>query len=1331
MAKSQKDAAGTLASPLPAPPPVCAIGASAGGVRALQDFFGTIGDDLGLAYVVVVHLSPDHPSRLAAILGGCTRMPIEQVGNFLSLRPNCVYIIAPDRDLVIEGENLASRPIIEPRGKRSPIDTFFRSLAAARRDALAVVLSGAGSDGALGIRAMKEAGGVVFVQDPGEAEYPAMPRNAIATGVVDFVAPIPVLVHHIAEVVHSKNSLRQLNKDDAEQGLLQILRLLHTRTGHDFSHYKRSTVMRRVARRMQVTRHDSIRGYVEYLRGKPQEAQELLAELLISVTSFFRDHGPFETVAKAAIRSIYEKAEETGSVRVWVVGCATGEEAYSVAILLLEEAARSNVQVPIQVFASDLDEKALTTARQGRYPKTIAADVSQERLCRFFVQEDDHYRIRREVRELVLFAKHDALKDPPFMRNDLITCRNLLIYLDRKLQRQLCGVLHYALRPDGYLFLGSAENADSMPELFHLIDQDAPLYAAKRNARHAAPVLPQFAAEHHRPFAAHDRLPPRLDSPPSTLATMHLSALERQSPPSALVDADYRLRHLSPNAGRFIRPSGGTISDEVWELLRPELRLDVKLALQRAFEHKQSTLTLPIIMKNEEGERRRVLAYVALTNADKDAAPYALILFLDAGAAPLEGAGSGDAEEKQRLVQELTMAQERLDTSQRQYAQAVQELRASNEELQSINEEHRSISEQLETSKEELQSINEELKTVNAELKTELDNVSSAHSDLRNLVAETEIGTLFLDRQLRIKLFTPPIAKYFNVTQNDLNRAVTDFTHRLIYDGLRNDAERALETLVPMQAEVKTRDDTWLMMRMRPYRTVENVISGIVVTFTDITELKRVEDSLAAELDAMGRLQRLSIKIVESTELEPPLNAVLHATMELIGADSGNIQLYDSDTRRLRIAAQRGFDQPFLDHFAEVDASHASSCGKALATRRQVLIEDVELEPSDWPSVEWAAAAGYRAVQSTPLVAGDNRIVGMLSTHFREPRHFSTHDLRLIDICARQAADSINAFQLQESLRKSETRLRQVLETETVGVFIIDQDGAIIDANRAFLQMTGYSRADVDARGLTWRKMTPLEWIATTEEQFNKLETSGHLGPYEKEYFCSDGSRRWMLFAGRKLDDGTISEYCIDISDRKRAERDRELLARELSHRVKNTLAVVEALAQQTSGTTVQEFREKFSGRVRTLSQAHSLLLDSDWRSVHLDQLLEEALSAYRADDPRRAELDGAPISVTPKQALGLRLIVHELATNAVKYGALSTDGGAVRLSWRAEQTGDRQRRIRLRWEERGGPKVTAPEQTGFGAKLIKNVSKHDLEGEERLDYTPEGLICEIAFPTA
>ncbi len=369
------------------PPPICAIGASAGGVRALQDFFAAIDDDLGLAYVVVIHLSPDHPSQLSAILAGRTRMPVEQVDDAPKFRPNCVYVIAPDRELVIEGDKLAARPITQPRSKRAPIDMFFRSVAAARGDGLAVVLSGSGSDGALGIRAIKEAGGVIFVQDPNEAEYPTMPQSAIATGVADFVAPVLTLVQRIVEVVHSKRALRQLKEDEAEQDLAKITRLLRARMGHDFSQYKRTTVMRRVVRRMQVTRHDSIGNYIDYLRGAPEEARELLADLLISVTNFFRDRNAFGTLAEKAIQPIFENLEENMGVRVWVVGCATGEEAYSVAMLLLEQAASSNVHVPIQIFASDLDEKALTVAREGRYPKAIAADVSEGRLQRFFVED--------------------------------------------------------------------------------------------------------------------------------------------------------------------------------------------------------------------------------------------------------------------------------------------------------------------------------------------------------------------------------------------------------------------------------------------------------------------------------------------------------------------------------------------------------------------------------------------------------------------------------------------------------------------------------------------------------------------------------------------------------------------------------------------------------------------------------------------------------------------------------------------------------------------------------------------------------------------------------
>src|SRR5215467_5613168 len=575
-----------------APPVICAIGASAGGVRALQDFFSAIDDDLGMSYVVVIHLSPDHPSQLGAILAERTRMPVEQVEHSLKLRPNCVYVIAPDRELVIEGDKLAARPTTEPRSKRAPIDTFFRSVAAARGDGLAVVLSGAGSDGALGVRAMKEAGSVIFVQDPDEAEYPMMPQSAIATRVVDFIAPVRTLVERIAEVVRSKKAVHQLKEEDAEQGLRKIINLLLGSTGHDFSHYERTMLMRQVARRMQVSRHDSIGSYVHYLRSKPGEVEALLADLLISVTSFFRARDAFGALARKAIQPIFKEPGENAGVRVWVVGCATGEEAYSVALLLLEEAARSNFHGPIQIFASDLDEKALAVAREGRYPKAIAADVSQERLLRFFTEDREHYCIRKEVRDRILFTSHNVLKDPPFIRIDLIICRNLLMRFDPQQQQQLCAVLHYALKSDGYLFLGSADSVDTAPDLFRPIDRDARLYMANPAAERATAVIPPFAPVRPRAFPEHG-LQQRIDSE-AALANFHLSALERHSPPSALVDAQHRLLHLSPEAGRFIRPSEGPLRTELWELVLPELRLELKRALRRTFEYKESTLTLPV-----------------------------------------------------------------------------------------------------------------------------------------------------------------------------------------------------------------------------------------------------------------------------------------------------------------------------------------------------------------------------------------------------------------------------------------------------------------------------------------------------------------------------------------------------------------------------------------------------------------------------------------------------------------------------------------------------------------------------------------------------------------
>lgn len=750
----------------PSATPICAIGASAGGVRALQDFFANIRDDLGLAYVVVVHLAPDRPSVLAEILATRTTMPVHQVDDSPRLRPNCVWVIPPDRELVIDGDDVTARPFTEARGRRAPIDMFFRSVAAARGDGIAVVLSGAGADGALGVRAIKEGGGLVFAQDPGEAEYPMMPRSAIATGMVDLSAPVVRLAERIAEVTRNKQALRQIIDVGVEEELRQVIALLRARTGHDFANYKRATVMRRVLRRMQVMRLTGIGAYYRYLQASPEEVQDLFSDLLISVTMFFRDGDVFDKLRNHVIGAIFDRLDDKRAIRVWVAGCATGEEAYSIAMLLMEEADRRGVHPTIQIFATDIDDHALAIAREGRYPKAIETDVSEERLKRFFFDDSGWYHARKELRDVVLFALHSALKDPPLIRLDLVSCRNLLIYLQRDLQRQLCGVFHYALRPGGFLFLGSAETVDAGPPLFDTIDRESRLYVARFTSEKPSAALPQLAMDRRN----HD-LDPRPLPPPAPAISpgaLHAAALELSAPPSALVDTSGRVLHLSPNAGRFIKPSEGPFTADLPSLVRSELRVDLKLALRRALDEGVATLTGPIPVAFN-GHRRLVSMQVACSERpEQGGAAQALVFFLEGGEpSPLDGAeddGVPDRGEMLRLRHELSAAQDRLSASRLEYEQATQDLRVANEELQSINEEYRSTAEELETSKEELQSMNEELQTVNAELKSKLETISSAHNDLQNLMAATEIGTLFLDPELRIKLFTRAVTAHFNIT---------------------------------------------------------------------------------------------------------------------------------------------------------------------------------------------------------------------------------------------------------------------------------------------------------------------------------------------------------------------------------------------------------------------------------------------------------------------------------------------------------------------------------------------------------------------------------------
>jgi len=831
---------------------VVAIGASAGGVQALQNFFGAIPLNTGASFIVVVHLDPQHRSELSTIVAARTTMPVIQVGDRAPLKPNHVYVIPPDRRLQIVDHELSATKFEEPRGQRLPIDFLFRSVAERLGDGFAVILSGAGSDGALGVQAVKEAGGIILVQDPSEADYASMPRSAIETGVVDFVLPVRDLAKRLGDLIRIRETVwpPEMGALD-EEALGRILAYLRVRTGHDFSKYKRSTVVRRVARRMQVNHTDTLKDYYDLIHENTDEVQALFSDILISVTSFFRDKDAFDSLAKQ-LPEILEGKETGQQIRVWVAGCATGEEAYSIGVLLLEEAMRHASRPQIQVFATDLDVRALAAAREGRYPAAIEADVTEQRLRRYFTRAGHYYRVGQELREIVLFALHDLLKDPPFSHADLVSCRNVLIYFDRELQEQVISTFHYALNPGGHLFLGAAETADNPPAYFRTVDRHARIFQSTL----APGVRPQLLPRLLGPIRVREQmLPlPQSVSPTAALteAAAHRRAVELIAPPSILVDNTHRVLHLSDNVGRYLLHSGGPLSANVTELVRPELRFEMRSALHRAFEQHRTTLSLPVRM-NLDGETRPVQIQVKpLQEAGEWQRAVAIFVEGDAVDDSITNEQVTD-ETVRRLKEQLEITQQRLRTMREESDAANEELRASNEELQSINEEYRSTSEELETSKEELQSINEELQTVNSELKSKLELISRANSDLQNLLAATDLGMLFLDSRLNIKRFTSQVMDLFSVTASDEGRPITDFAHQLEYDDLVKDARAVVANLTPVRREVRSHSGRWYDLRMRPYRTVDDKIDGVVITFVDMTDRKLLEERLQSLLDAGTR----------------------------------------------------------------------------------------------------------------------------------------------------------------------------------------------------------------------------------------------------------------------------------------------------------------------------------------------------------------------------------------------------------------------------------------------------------------------------------------------
>ncbi|MBT3067471.1 chemotaxis protein CheB [Rhodoferax sp. U11-2br] len=893
--------------------PIVGIGASAGGLAAFEAFFAGMPKTVasGMAFVLVQHLAPDHKSLLAELIRRFTPMPVLEVEDSMTVAPNCVYIITPNHDMALINGSLQLLAPGAPRGQRLPIDFFFKSLAADQRErAIGVVLSGTGSDGTLGLRAIKDAGGMVMVQTPESAEFDGMPRSAIATGLVDYQLDAKQMPARLSSYVsYAFGKLAMLSDKPVvinESALKRIFVLLRTQTKHDFSQYKPSTIQRRIERRMSVHQISQIDDYVRYLQHNSEETQALFRDLLIGVTNFFRDPEVFEVFEKQVVPMLFAgKSAANDTVRIWVAGCSTGEEAYSIAILLQEHMATLQQSYTVQLFATDIDSRAIAFARAGLYPAGIAADISPPRLARFFTAEPDGggYRIHKSIRDMLVFSEQDLTRDPPFSRLDLITCRNLLIYLGAELQKRLMPLFHYALNPQGLLFLGTSEGVGDALTLFASLDRKAKIYQRKATEAGLSRSPGRFLPAPHTGQATQ----PRGAGREVFSAKLPLRELTEQAmlaqvvPAGALINSLGDILYLHGRTGMYLETPPGEVGvANILKMAREGLRPALSNALHRCVAQQEPVHIAGLHVKTN-GHFSRVNLCVrpvatgpALAGPESESdAPLYLVLLEEAqqsepvAPALQNGAATETAAAQMRtLREELRAKDEYLQSTLEELESSNEELKSSNEEMQSVNEELQSTNEELETSKEELQSVNEELSTVNNELNLKVDDLSRLNNDMNNLLAGTGIATVFVDHNLRILRFTPTASQLINLISSDVGRPVGHIVSNLVgYTSLVSDAQAVLDTLVTKEVQVQTTDGAWFTLRIRPYRTLDNVIEGAVITFSDISELKRTEAALAQanQLARLAVVVRDAFDAITMTDLEGRILAWNPAAERLYG----------------------------------------------------------------------------------------------------------------------------------------------------------------------------------------------------------------------------------------------------------------------------------------------------------------------------------------------------------------------------------------------------------------------------------------------------------------
>ena len=1163
--------------------PVVGIGASAGGLEAFTQLLGALPTDTGMAFVLVQHLEPTHKSVLTPLLARATKMAVQEVREGMHVEPNHVYVIPTNADLSLLDGLLHITGRKAPAGRHLPIDYFFSSLAEARGpQAVGVILSGTASDGTAGIKAIKEAGGLTFAQDPESAKFDGMPRSAIASGCVDLVLPPERIAKELARIVrHPFLGLLPLSAVPAlpadEEDWVRLFRLLLTATGVDFSLYKKSTIKRRVARRMAVSKSDTLRAYLKLLESNRIEIDALFDEILILVTEFFRESDAFQTLEHKIFPKMLADKQSGEPVRIWVAGCSTGEEAYSIAITLLQCLGNKASDKQIQIFATDVSEHAIDAARLGVYSQTDLKGVRPEQLRRFFNQVNGHFQVNETIRELCVFARHDLTRDPPFSRLDLISCRNVLIYMEPQLQKKILASFHYGLRPSGVLLLGKSESLGSYGDLFTAKDRKNKFFR-KSDGAHAPMALMQTPYEHPAPGKPAREAPAGMDLEREATQIVW----ERYMHAGLVVNSDLQIVHFLGDTSPYVRHAPGKASFQLMRTLREEFILEVRAALQKVRRGEPSVRREAIEFRRNGHHSKANIEIRPMINGGPEKS--FLILFESGGTRTAEAAEAGapkgskpkESETQRRKQRDLEMTRLREELAHtRDYVQAIirdqeitnEELKTSNEEALSSMEELQSTNEELETAKEELQSSNEELVTLNEQLQNRNSELSQISSDLGNVLTGVDIPIVILGVDHRIRRFTPPAENLLGLIPGDIGRPITKLRIGINVPDLENMIAGAVDKGQGAEREVQAESGRWYLLRLHPFLVGEDKVQGVLMAFLDVDEMKKLQqttkqradqgeataqallesaaqailafdadgririanlsaekmfgyprtallgrhlellmperfraahaqlraawfaqpqnrpmgigtelagmysdgtefpieanlsfirtkdtmlqvafvsditerkksermlaeysEKLALEVTALDRLRLTQDNLWQIHTLKRGLEEILDAGISLLGADMGNIQLLNPQKQALEIVAHRGFGPDFLARFRDVTTMDSTSCGRCLRTGERIILEDVNKDAEFATHRAAAAAAGYRAVQSTPLFGADGKPIGIFSTHFREPHRPTEQEMRWLDLYTHRAALFIERVRTEEQLQRVTQAVLQAQE---------------------------------------------------------------------------------------------------------------------------------------------------------------------------------------------------------------------------------------------------------------------------------------------------------------